>query len=443
MIRKVVLSLIIVSITSLTACGERGSTPTIENNAGRTDATFATTDIDDRSSFIIHNVRLFDGSELLGGKSILVVNGLIESIANSTDSFPPLRRIDGQGGTLMPGLMDAHSHTQTLFQLEETLRFGVTTIFDMATAPAAAKMLREAARTRDDVADFRSAVHLATMPKGHGTQYGREVPTLSTPDEADAFVQARVDEGADYLKIIVSGSRADQGWPILDVETIKALVDAAHARNMLAVAHIETTDDVRTVLAADIDGLVHVWRTEGAAPDVAQQLADDGVFVVTTLVTQDGFIDGAGGSTLVADPRLRPYMSDKVVKELTTKGRGPSLSDIDRFIEAVSGLVDAGVIILVGTDVSVGTTFHGVSVHRELELLVRAGLSPQQALTAATSNVANAYGLADRGVIAPGKRADLLLVRGDPTTDVTATRDIISVWRGGIELDRELPNEGT
>jgi imidazolonepropionase-like amidohydrolase len=131
-------------------------------------------------------------------------------------------------------------------------------------------------------------------------------------------------------------------------------------------------------------------------------------------------------------------MSDKVVEELTTKGRGPTLTDIDRFIEAVGGLVEAGVTILTGTDVSSGTTFHGVSVHRELELLVRAGLSPSEALAAATSNVANAYGLSDRGVIAAGKRADLLLVRGDPTKDVTASRDIISVWRGGVELDREL-----
>jgi imidazolonepropionase-like amidohydrolase len=390
------------------------------------------------NSFVLHNVQIFDGKVALEGKSIVVEDGLIKAVTDDAGAWQALSQIDGQGGTVMPGLMDAHTHTQTLFQLEETLRFGVTTIFDMATAPAAADMLREAARTRDDVADYRSAVFLATMPKGHGTQYGREVPTLSTPDEADAFVQARVDEGADYLKIIVSGSRAEQGWPILDADTIHALIDAAHAHDLLAVAHIETPDDVRTVLGGGIDGIVHVWRTDGAVPDISAQLAESGVFVVTTLVTQDGFIDGAGGATLVADARLRPYMSDKVVEELTTKGRGPTLTDIDRFIEAVGGLIEAGVTILTGTDVSAGTTFHGVSVHRELELLVSAGLSPSEALAAATSNVANAYGLSDRGVIAAGKRADLLLVRGDPTKDVTASRDIISVWRGGVELDREL-----
>ncbi len=106
--------------------------------------------------------------------------------------------------------------------------------------------------------------------------------------------------------------------------------------------------------------------------------------------------------------------------------------------KAVSGLVEARVTILVGTDVSAGTTYHGVSVHRELELLVQAGLKPIDALAAATSNVARAYGTDDRGAIAPGKRADLLLVRGDPTQDITATRDIISVWRNGVRFDRTL-----
>ena len=96
------------------------------------------------------------------------------------------------------------------------------------------------------------------------------------------------------------------------------------------------------------------------------------------------------------------------------------------------------VTILVGTDVSAGTTYHGASVHRELELLVQAGLEPIAALAAATSNIARAFGLDDRGMIAPGKRADLLLVRGDPTQDITATRDIIDVWRGGVRFDRPL-----
>jgi imidazolonepropionase-like amidohydrolase len=430
---------LIVSFTLIFAACDEPAVPRTEQEAdGKPMSAPEATVADARNSFVVLNVNVFDGHEFHQNKVVAVVDGKIAAIADSANKWRGLQRVDGQGGTLLPGLMDAHTHTQSLVQLEDSLRFGVTTIFDMATAPASAEMLRAAARESNDVADFQSAIFLATVPGGHGTQYGREVPTLSSADEADKFVQARFDEGSDYLKIIVSGQRARQGLPTLDAETVTALVDAAHSRGMLAVAHIETTDDVHMVLTGGIDGLVHVWRDSGFSPKLSSLLAEKGVFVITTLVTQDGFIDAAGGSTLVADSRLRPYLSDRAVAELTTRRGGPEFSDIDRFLEAVSGLVEARVTVLVGTDVSAGTTYHGVSVHRELELLVQAGLKPIDALAAATSNVARAYGTDDRGSIAPGKRADLLLVRGDPTQEITATRDIISVWRNGVRFDRTL-----
>ena len=77
-------------------------------------------------------------------------------------------------------------------------------------------------------------------------------------------------------------------------------------------------------------------------------------------------------------------------------------------------------------------------MHRELELLVKSGLTPSEALAAATAKIADAFRLRDRGRIVPGQRADLLLVRGDPTVDITATRDILRVWRSGVEFDRQL-----
>jgi hypothetical protein len=92
--------------------------------------------------------------------------------------------------------------------------------------------------------------------------------------------------------------------------------------------------------------------------------------------------------------------------------------------------------ILAGTDAPNPGTTHGASLHGELELLVGSGLSPVEALTAATSVPARVFHLKDRGRIAKGLRADLLLVRGDPTTDITATRDIVSVWKRGTEADR-------
>ena len=91
---------------------------------------------------------------------------------------------------------------------------------------------------------------------------------------------------------------------------------------------------------------------------------------------------------------------------------------------------EAGGVVLAGTDVTNPGTAHGISMHRELELLVRAGLTPSEALAAGTSQPADRFGLGDRGRVAPGQRADLLLVRGDPTTDILTTREIVAVVRG-------------
>jgi imidazolonepropionase-like amidohydrolase len=102
----------------------------------------------------------------------------------------------------------------------------------------------------------------------------------------------------------------------------------------------------------------------------------------------------------------------------------------------VRRLADAGVTLLAGTDAPNPGTVFGASLHRELELLVRCGISPAQALAAATAEPARVFGLADRGRVAAGQRADLVLVSGDPLTDITATRAIERIWRGGIACDR-------
>jgi imidazolonepropionase-like amidohydrolase len=105
-------------------------------------------------------------------------------------------------------------------------------------------------------------------------------------------------------------------------------------------------------------------------------------------------------------------------------------------LAAVAALRRAGVEVLAGTDAPSPGVAHGLSLHRELELLVLAGLTPSEALAAATSAPARAYGLHDRGRIAPGRHADLVLVNGDPTADVRATRDIAGVWKRGVRCPR-------
>jgi imidazolonepropionase-like amidohydrolase len=391
-----------------------------------------------RDGFVITNVRVFDGQRSRGSQNVVVMDGVIRAVGGDSGKWPSLATIDGSGTTLLPGFIDAHTHTQDPAQLQQALRFGVTTVLDMFTAPAAEPVLRAAAVAREDVADYRSAGILATAPGGHGTEYGFAIPTIARPAEAAAFVRARKAAGADYLKIVLNGVRtARNGTPTLDRATTEALVRAAHLLGMLAIAHVENTDDVRVAVMSDVDGLAHVWREGGAAPEIAQLVARHHVFVIPTLATPDGMVKGSG-ATLAGDPRLRPFLTDTVVARLTGRGQGPALENIDPMLAAVRGLRAAGARLLAGSDVPNTITVHGISVHRELELLVKAGLSPEEALTAATAGVARAFRLTDRGRIATGCRADLVLVRGNPTRDITATRDILRVWRSGVEFDRRL-----
>ena len=135
-------------------------------------------------------------------------------------------------------------------------------------------------------------------------------------------------------------------------------------------------------------------------------------------------------------PFLLPE-NEKTLKETFPRRDGGPPRSYDAAIAAVRQLKAAGVPILAGTDAPNPGTAHGATMHGEMELLVEAGLTPIEALRAATSAPSKAFRLDDRGRIAVGKRADLVLVRGDPTADIGATRDITAVWKRGVPVDRE------
>jgi imidazolonepropionase-like amidohydrolase len=225
---------------------------------------------------------------------------------------------------------------------------------------------------------------------------------------------------------------------------VRALVEAAHATNLLAVAHVESLDDVTIALSAGIDGIVHVWRRGGANADVVRRTAERGIFVIPVLAVQDGFLPD-GRPSLLADPKFLRVLSNPIRQQLgrTSTATTVRLEELravqDAQLAAVRSLHAAGVRLLAGTDASRrNPTAHGISLHRELELLGQAGLSPAEILGAATSKSADAFRLTDRGRIVPGLRADMLLVRGDPTSDLLAIRDIVRIWKAGVDVDRTV-----
>jgi imidazolonepropionase-like amidohydrolase len=391
--------------------------------------------------FIIRNVRVFDGENLLENSNVVVRNDLIESVGMPPVNSGGLIAIDGSGATLLPGFIDSHTHTEDVEQLQMSLRFGVTTVLDMFTAPDREAALRHAAAQRTDVAKFRTTGILATAPGGHGTEYGMIFPTVSNPREARAFVTQRNAQNADHLKIVLNGVRNTRdGMPTLDALTTRTLVDEAHKLGWVVAAHVESESDVRLAIESEVDVLAHSWRDGGARPDLARLIAEANIFVVPTIVIPDVLLTAGAGQQLSLDHRWQGFLSDSMVQRLTAGDEPPPGASIQTYMDGVGSLIEQGVSLLVGSDVFLNNprTLHGVTFHRELELLVMAGLSPTQALAAGTASAAQAFGLEDRGCVCAGFKADLVLVRGDPTKDILASRDILKVWRDGVEFDRSL-----
>ena len=398
-----------------------------------------------RDGFIVTDVRVFDGERVVEHTTVAVSGGIIRTIGGDPAQWRDLPEIDGRGMTLLPGLVDAHAHVAGTEDLRQALRFGVTTVLDMAAIgplPLGMAAIRAKSEASFDLADVRSAFLPATSPSGHGTEYGVPIPAVWDATDAAEFVRQRRAEGSDYLKIMLNGVRsARTGASNLAPGQVVALVEAAHAQGMLAVAHVETLRDVEIALAAGIDGLAHSWRQGPASREVARGLAERRVFVVATLAVPDGFLPESRAA-LLADPRLQGVLSEPIRQHLGrdfASATPPSIgqrASVEQHFERVRALHEAGVTILVGSDAGTHQpTAHGLGVHRELELLAAAGLSSKEILTAATARTADAFRLADRGRIAPGLRADLMLVRGDPTADLLAIRDIARVWKRGVEVD--------
>jgi imidazolonepropionase-like amidohydrolase len=394
------------------------------------------------SSFAIRNVRVFDGQRVLDRANVVVRDGRVVAVGAGTAIPDGLAVIDGSGKTLLPGLIDAHTHSWGAAQ-SDALRFGVTAELDMlgdwSRLPALKQQRESLARTPQ--ADLWSAGAAVTAPGGHGTEYGMKVPTLAADGDAQAFVDARVKEGSDYIKLIVEDMSAyskTRRMPTITPAQVGAAVAAAHHDAKLAVVHVSLQRDALNAVNVGADGLVHVFADTVANDSFIQAAQRQHTFVVPTLSVLASIAGTDEGERLIKDARLQPELSAEQIGNLKSRFGNTHLQELEHALQNVRKLHAAGVTILAGTDAGNPGTTHGASLHGELALLVRAGLTPTQALAAATGDTAQRFGLSDRGRIAPGARADLVLVKGDPTRDITATRAIDTVWKNGYAIDRAL-----
>jgi imidazolonepropionase-like amidohydrolase len=391
--------------------------------------------------FVIRHARIFDGVRVLPSGDVWVRNGVIKAVGPHLETPPTVAVVDGSGKTLLPGLIDAHVHTMGQAQfLASALALGVTTEIDMGSAPGFADRIeREQAEGQDlDLADLRSSRTQPTAPNGHGTEYGIPIPTLSSPEEAQPLVDALLAEGADFIGEIVydDGSEAGLRLPTLSKETLRAVIDAAHRRGQLAVVHVLSLQGAKDAIAAGADGLAHVFADRPVDDEFVSLVAERHAFVMPTLSLLASLSGESQGPSLARDPRLEPYLSSEAIADLNTR-LPKNIGNLAYAKETVRRLRSAGVPILAGTDAHNPGTAHGASLLGELRLLVDSGLTPDEALAAATSVNAAFFRLNDRGRIAAGQRADLVLVAGDPTVEISDIDNVVAVWKLGARDDRE------
>jgi len=374
--------------------------------------------------------------------TVVVRDGVISAVTSGAEIPTGATVIEGRDKTLIPGLIDAHTHTYDAEQLRTAVVFGVTTELDMFTSNsfAASRRAEQAQGKANGRADLYSAGTLATAPGGHGTEYGFPIPTISAPEQADTFVAARIAEGSDYIKIVYDdGSAVGLPWKTIDEPTLTAIIKAAKARRKTAVVHVLAREFARRAIAAGADGLVHLFVDIPVDDAFVRLAAQRGAFVIPTLTVLDSVNRNGGNAALADDPAIAPYVTpgDAQMLRSSFPGKTPPANVLRIPGETVAALRAAGVTILAGTDCGNPGTAHGVSIHRELALLVASGMTPTEALAAATAKTAEIFKLSDRGRISPGMRADLVLVDGDPTADITATRKIVGVWKQGRRIDRD------
>ena len=353
------------------------------------------------------NVRVFDGRQLLPPATVVLDGDRIGADATGAEVI-----VEGAGAVLLPGLIDAHLHLDGRSALERLVRFGVTTALDMASAPPE---FVDSLRGIRGLTDIRSAGTAALAPgsiHSHIPEIG-ERGLIGTASEAERFVTERFAEGSDYLKILI-----DLPGPSPDRATVDALVATAHRLGRLVVAHALSYEAAAVAQAAGADALTHTPLDRPLDRAGADRMAAAGRILIPTLVMMED-------------------LAHSVPLAMRAQWAMPNAS-FDSARASVATAYRAGVPVLAGTDTNTdaeapGSFTFGDSLHRELELLVDAGLSTIDALRAATVLPAQHFGLTDRGVVAPGRRADLVLVDGDPVHDIRAVRSISRVWCGGIE----------
>lgn len=405
--------------------------------------------------------RVADATVLISGDSILSV-GPRDSVA-----VPPgTTTVDGRGRFLVPGFTDAHIHLRSERELLSYLRHGVTTVWNLSGTPEDAPDILETRRAVAGGERLGPTIY-TTGPvlDGDPPNFAAVSTVVTQAGQAESVVEAQHRRGYDFIKI----------YNNLDPAVAEAAIAAAHARGMPAFGHIPRRPERATALQravqAGLDVIAHSeeifftyhhegveemldagevpYRDPAGIPEVVALLRDAGAAVIPNLsfvaVTRRQLDDlealQEDPEVILADPESRYLAPD--TRRMWTRYNVTRRSDLERFDrrevakqsyvrQLTPALAGADVPLFAGTDATLPGLYPGPSLHLELQELVAAGLSPRQALGTATRTPGeflrrHVAGAPRSGVIAPGARADLVLLSADPLDDIAHTRRIEGV----------------
>jgi imidazolonepropionase-like amidohydrolase len=388
---------------------------------------------------VLHATRIFDGESLLDSPhEVHVEEGRITAVLPSRGTGENVST-DLEEATLLPGLVDAHVHLsfdaspdvgalaradtsstaalRSAMNARRHLAAGVSAVRDLGSPQGIVIDVARAVGTPllPTAPTIVAAGQVLTITGGHGYFMGREV---DGPEAVRRGARAEIKRGARALKVIATGGViTEQGTPGATAMTpyeLCAAVEEAHKVGLRVAAHAHGTEGIKNALRAGVDTIEH-----------ASYLDDEAIEL---------FLEGDAWmvSTLIASERLMPHLDDPAMPaHVRDKIRDHTCQEAASLERAIT----AGVRIAAGTDAGTGYNPHG-GLPEQVTLLGDHGMTPEQALTAATWASANAIGIAEtHGKIAVGRRADLLVVDGDPFDDLVALRNVRAVYLGGRLVD--------
>lgn len=400
----------------------------------------------------IEGARVIDGTgKPARAANVVIRAGRIVSVGDG--AIPPNAAvIHAAGSTLLPGLFDLHTHLTTANapgiqgdwskHLAAYLLCGVTTVADLGSYGEAFAPRRNLLATGQVQGPHVRMAYRITTPGGHGAEGGRaDIFSLEvlTPREGRFAVSQTLPYRPDLIKVFTDGWRYGRAADMtsMDLRTLEAIVDEAHKNGLPVITHTVTLAHAKDLARAKVDIQGHAIQDVPVDDELIQLFKSSGIVYVPTMAIYEP--RGTDLLTPLLARVLEPIAREHLKLTPPQGDHAPLTTPRWEVLrQNVSRLHAAGVPIAAGTDAggSVGTTFHGWATLRELKLLVGAGLSPLEAITAATSVSARALRVdQDRGSIVAGKLADLVLVKGSPDERIADIENVERVWVDGREAD--------